>query len=36
MSRLEIPMPNKAQVVVEQLYKDLEEELRQVHLDSAP
>ncbi len=24
MSRLEIPMPNKAQVVVEQLYKDLE------------
>ena len=24
MSRLEIPVPNKAQVVVEQLYKDLE------------
>ena len=24
MSRLEIPIPNKAQVVVEQLYKDLE------------
>ncbi|MDE5824902.1 MAG: glutamate synthase, partial [Lachnospiraceae bacterium] len=24
MSRLEIPMPNRAQVVVEQLYKDLE------------